>query len=206
LTNHDAGLISYASQSGVKPLICCGCWPSSRLRLLLLLLRTGGTSVADCKQILGGQSRISSHCSVDTAAWWLIAVVGKNVYYGAPTMERTSERTCGDINRLLARELETESRVSAQSELVLQKRQIKARKTLRTRLGKSSRILPGDRGKRVRITMITFCSPPFAAPIGHARGPLDCWRTSAQGYFPSIIRQRWSISGRNWRRDTFKNP
>src|SRR5207247_9090526 len=103
----------------------------TRLRLLLLLEQEE-LSVAELQEVLGmGQSRISSHLAqMKRAGVVADRRVGKNVYYGASHNGQNAKRErVAEITRLLARELREGSSHRPSLQLVLQKRQDKARKS-----------------------------------------------------------------------------
>ena len=102
----------------------------TRLRLLLLLDQEE-VSVAELQDILGmGQSRISSHLAqLKRAGLVADRRSGKNVYYGCDQEEPAERRGqgCARSPRVSARELPETAKDRTALELVLRKRQDKAR-------------------------------------------------------------------------------
>ncbi|PYJ12358.1 MAG: transcriptional regulator [Verrucomicrobia bacterium] len=148
----------------------------TRLRLLLLL-EEEELSVAELQQILGmGQSRISSHLAqLKRAGIVTDRRVGKNVYYGANHHEQDTRRTrVAEFTRTLARELPETSRDRTGLNLVLHKRQDKARKYFDELAGKFGRsYVPGRSWKALAHTLITLLPPLTVADLGAGEGTLS---------------------------------
>ncbi len=152
----------------------------TRLRLLLLLEQEE-LSVAELQQILGmGQSRISSHLAqLKRAGVVADRRVGKNVYYGANhNGQNTQRERVAEMTRLLARELREGSRdrtsLKLVLQLVLQKRQDKARKYFDELAGKFGRgYVPGRSWQALAHTLITLLPPLTVADLGAGEGTLS---------------------------------
>ena len=149
----------------------------TRLRLMLLLEQEELT-VAELQEILGmGQSRISSHLAqLKRAGVVQDRRAGKNVYYGLTTArERNSTRAkVNELTRTLAREMPETSRDRSSLNLILRKRQDKAREYFDQLAGKFGRsYCPGRSWQALAHTMIALLPPLSVADLGAGEGTLS---------------------------------
>jgi ubiquinone/menaquinone biosynthesis C-methylase UbiE/DNA-binding transcriptional ArsR family regulator len=149
----------------------------TRLRLMLLLEQEELT-VAELQEILGmGQSRISSHLAqLKRAGVVQDRRAGKNVYYGLTTArERNSTRAkVNELTRTLAREMPETSRDRTSLNLILRKRQDKAREYFDQLAGKFGRsYCPGRSWQALAHTMIALLPPLSVADLGAGEGTLS---------------------------------
>jgi ArsR family transcriptional regulator len=149
----------------------------TRLRLMLLLEQEELT-VAELQEILGmGQSRISSHLAqLKRAGVVQDRRAGKNVYYGLTTArERNSTRAkVNELTRTLAGEIPETSRDRTSLNLILRKRQDKAREYFDQLAGKFGRsYCPGRSWQALAHTMIALLPPLSVADLGAGEGTLS---------------------------------
>ena len=149
----------------------------TRLRLMLLLEQEELT-VAELQEILGmGQSRISSHLAqLKRTGVVQDRRAGKNVYYGLTTArERNSTRAkVNELTRTLAREMPETSRDRTSLNLILRKRQDKAREYFDQLAGKFGRsYCPGRSWQALAHTMIALLPPLSVADLGAGEGTLS---------------------------------
>jgi ArsR family transcriptional regulator len=146
----------------------------TRLRLLHLLQREELT-VAEVQEILGmGQSRISSHLSQLKAAQLVRdRRAGKNIFY-ALREDFPLRAQIAEIVAAGAREIpDTESDITA-LQLVLRKRQDKARDYFNRLAGKFGRsYCPGRTWKGVSHFLLTLVGPIVVADLGAGEGTLS---------------------------------
>jgi ArsR family transcriptional regulator len=146
----------------------------TRLRLLHLLQREELT-VAEVQEILGmGQSRISSHLSQLKAAQLVRdRRAGKNIFY-ALREDFPLQAQISEIVAAGAREIpETEGDITA-LQLVLRKRQDKARDYFNRLAGKFGRsYCPGRTWKGVAHLLMTLVGPIVVADLGAGEGTLS---------------------------------
>ncbi|MEO6872899.1 MAG: metalloregulator ArsR/SmtB family transcription factor [Chthoniobacterales bacterium] len=149
----------------------------TRLRLLLLLEQEE-LSVAELQDVLGmGQSRISSHLAqLKRAGVVADRRAGKNVYYGLTTKAGADPQQAkvAELTRTLARELPETQRDRAALQVVLRKRQDKAREyfdQLAGRFGRS--YVPGRSWQALAHTMIALLPPLTVADLGAGEGTLS---------------------------------
>jgi ubiquinone/menaquinone biosynthesis C-methylase UbiE/biotin operon repressor len=149
----------------------------TRLRLLLLLDQEE-VSVAELQDILGmGQSRISTHLAQLKRAGLVVARrSGKNVYYGA---SKSNGKTGAgsrvrEIVRGLGRDLAETTRDHTALELVLRKRQDKAREYFDELAGRFGRdYVPGRSWEALANVLITLLPPLTVADLGAGEGTLS---------------------------------
>jgi ArsR family transcriptional regulator len=146
----------------------------TRLRLLHLLQRAELT-VAEVQEILGmGQSRISSHLSQLKGAQLVRdRRAGKNIFY-ALREDLPLKAHIAEIVAAGAREMpETEGDITA-LQLVLRKRQDKAREYFNRLAGKFGRsYCPGRTWKGVSHLLLTLIGPIVVADLGAGEGTLS---------------------------------
>ena len=146
----------------------------TRLRLLNLLQREELT-VAEVQEILGmGQSRISSHLSqLKSAQLVRDRRAGKNIFY-ALRQDFPLRAEISEIVAAGAREIpETEGDITA-LELVLRKRQDKAREYFNHLAGKFGRsYCPGRTLKGVSHFLLALVGPIVVADLGAGEGTLS---------------------------------
>jgi len=146
----------------------------TRLRLLHLLQREELT-VAELQEILGmGQSRISSHLSqLKSAQLVRDRRAGKNIFY-AMREDFPLRSHIAEIVAAGAREIpETEEDITA-LQLVLRKRQDKAREYFNRLAGKFGRsYCPGRTWKGVSHLLLTLVGPIVVADLGAGEGTLS---------------------------------
>jgi len=149
----------------------------TRLRLLLLLDQEE-VSVAELQDILGmGQSRISTHLAQLKRAGLVVARrSGKNVYYGAPKSggKNGAGSRVREIVRGLGRDLPETARDHTALELVLRKRQDKAREYFDELAGRFGRdYVPGRSWEALANVLITLLPPLTVADLGAGEGTLS---------------------------------
>jgi ArsR family transcriptional regulator len=146
----------------------------TRLRLLHLLQREELT-VAELQEILGmGQSRISTHLSqLKTSLLVRDRRAGKNIFY-ALREDFPLKSQIGEIVAASSREIpETEDDVTA-LQLVLRKRQDKAREYFNRLAGRFGRsYCPGRTWKGVSHLLLTLVGPIVVADLGAGEGTLS---------------------------------
>lgn len=149
----------------------------TRLRLLLLLEQEE-LSVAELQDVLGmGQSRISSHLAqLKRAGVVEDRRAGKNVYYGLTNGHKLDPRRekVSELTRALAREMPETRRDRSALQVVLRKRQDKAREyfdQLAGRFGRS--YCPGRSWQALAHTMIAMLPPLVVADLGAGEGTLS---------------------------------
>ena len=149
----------------------------TRLRLLLLLEQEE-LSVAELQDILGmGQSRISSHLAqLKRAGVVEDRRAGKNVYYGLTNGRKLDPQHAkvSELTRVLAREMPETKRDRTALNVVLRKRQDKAREyfdQLAGRFGRSH--CPGRSWQALAHTMIALLPPLTVADLGAGEGTLS---------------------------------
>ena len=146
----------------------------TRLRLLHLFQREELT-VAEVQEILGmGQSRISSHLSQLKSAQLLRdRRAGKNIFY-AMREDFPLKSQIADIVAAGAREIpETEGDITA-LELVLRKRQDKARDYFNRLAGRFGRsYCPGRSWKGISHLLLTMLGPIVVADLGAGEGTVS---------------------------------
>src|SRR5690349_2349328 len=145
----------------------------TRLRLLLLLEQEE-LSVAELQQILGmGQSRISSHLAqLRRAGLVLDRRVGKNILYKLTPPENQAEVLA--ILEASARGLAQAPQDARALELVLKKRQDKAREYFDQLAGKFGRTYcPGRTWEGVAQMLFALVPPMIIADLGAGEGTLS---------------------------------
>jgi ubiquinone/menaquinone biosynthesis C-methylase UbiE/biotin operon repressor len=146
----------------------------TRLRLLLLL-RHEELSVAELQQILGmGQSRISSHLSqLKQAGLVFDRRAGKNIYYAPTEATEPHQKRLFEVVAAGAAEIPEAKQDRTALELVLKKRQDKAREYFNHLAGKFGRsYCPGRSWKAVAHLLSVLVPPMTIADLGAGEGTL----------------------------------
>lgn len=144
----------------------------TRLRLLLLL-QQAELSVAELQEILGmGQSRISTHLAqLKTEHLVNDRRAGKNIYYNLTT---PLSPHFAEILKVSASELAERSSDQRALELVMRKRQDKAREYFNKLAGKFGRsYCPGRTWEAVAHMLLTLIGPITVADLGAGEGTLS---------------------------------
>lgn len=149
----------------------------TRLRLLLLLDREE-VSVAELQDILGmGQSKISTHLAqLKRAGLVADRRSGKNVYYAASkaTAQDGAGKRVREITRGLGRDLPEAAKDHTALELVLRKRQDKAREYFDELAGRFGRdYVPGRSWQALANVLIALLPPMTVADLGAGEGTLS---------------------------------
>lgn len=148
----------------------------TRLRLLLLLQREE-LSVVEVQEILGmGQSRISAHLGqLKRAGFLRDRRAGKNIYYGPqPAALTGSHAKLLELARLGVKEIPEAADDRTALELVLNKRQDKAREYFNKLAGKFGRShCPGRTWEGVAHMLLTMVGPITVADLGAGEGTLS---------------------------------
>jgi ubiquinone/menaquinone biosynthesis C-methylase UbiE/DNA-binding transcriptional ArsR family regulator len=148
----------------------------TRLRLLLLV-DLEEVSVAELQDILGmGQSRISTHLAqLKRAGLVADRRSGKNVYYGPAKLNgQNGAEKVREIVRALGRDLPEATKDRTALELVLRKRQDKAREYFDELAGRFGRdYVPGRSWEALANVLISLLPPMTVADLGAGEGTLS---------------------------------
>lgn len=144
----------------------------TRLRLLLLL-QQAELSVAELQEVLGmGQSRISTHLGqLKTERLVNDRRAGKNIYYN---LANPLSPHFAEILKASASEIPEQQADQSALELVLRKRQDKAREYFNKLAGKFGRsYCPGRTWEAVAHMLLTLIGPITVADLGAGEGTLS---------------------------------